>query len=130
MESNRQKKIAGIIQNDLAAVLQKFLKDAGHPGILISVTKVNVTTDLAIAKAYVSIFPSENAIKIVDEINTIKSQIKHQIAQLTKHQLRKMPELFFFNDDSMDYVEKIDNAIKGKENPLSNPDLLEKRKKS
>lgn len=130
MESNRQKKIAGIIQNDLASILQKILKDAGHSGILISVTKVSVTTDLSVAKAFVSIFPSENALKIVDEINLIKNQIKHQVALLTKNQLRKMPDIHFYNDDTMDYVEKIDNAIKGKENPLSNPDLLEKRKKS
>lgn len=59
MESNRQKKIAGVLQNDLASILQKTMKDAGHMGILISVSKVSVTVDLSIAKVYLSIFPSD-----------------------------------------------------------------------
>lgn len=130
MESNRQKKIAGVIQNDLASILQKIMKDAGHMGILISVSKVSVTVDLSIAKVYLSIFPSEHAQKLVEEINSVKGKIKHQAAQLTKNQLRKMPDLTFYNDDSLDYIEKIDRAVKGKENPITNPDLTEKRKKA
>lgn len=130
MESNRQKKIAGVLQNDLASILQKTLKDAGHSNMLISVSKVSVTVDLSIAKVYLSIFPSEHAQKLVDEINLVKGKIKHQAAQLTKNQLRKMPELFFYNDDSLDYIEKIERAVKGKENPIANPDLTEKRKKA
>ncbi len=130
MESNRQKKIAGVLQNDLASILQKALKDAGHAGILVSVSKVQVTVDLSIAKVYVSVFPSEHALKVVEEINLVKNNIKHQMAQLTKNQLRRMPNLHFYNDDSLDYIEKIDKAVKGKENPLTNSDLIEKRKKS
>ncbi len=130
MESNRQKKIAGVLQNDLASILQKTMKDAGHPGILISVSKVSVTVDLSIAKVYLSIFPSEHAQKLVEEINRVKGKIKHQVAQLTKNQLRKMPDLTFYNDDSLDYIEKIDKAVKGTENPIKNPDLSEKRKKA
>jgi ribosome-binding factor A len=130
MESNRQKKIAGVLQNDLAGILQKALKDAGHAGILVSVSKVQVTVDLSIAKVYVSVFPSEHALKVVEEINLVKNNIKHQMAQLTKNQLRRMPSLHFYNDDSLDYIEKIDKAVKGKENPLTNSDLIEKRKKS
>lgn len=130
MESNRQKKIAGVLQNDLASILQKALKNAGHTGILISVSKVQVTVDLSIAKVYVSIFPSEHAIKVVEEINQVKHTIKHEMAQLTKNQLRRMPNFYFYNDDSLDYIEKIDKAVKGKENPITNSDLIEKRKKS
>ncbi len=129
-ESNRQKKIAGVLQSDLANVLQNMLREAGQMGIIISVRKVSVTTDLSIAKVYVSVFPADKAETIVVELNKIKSNIKHQIAQLTKHQLRKMPDLFFYNDDSLEYIEKIDKAVKGEENPLKNPDLLPKRKKS
>jgi ribosome-binding factor A len=130
MESNRQKKIAGVIQNDLASILQKIMKDAGHMGILISVSKVSVTVDLSIAKVYLSIFPSEHAQKLVEEINSVKGKIKHQAAQLSKNQLRKMPDLTFYNDDSLDYIEKIDRAVKGQENPIKDPDLEEKRKKA
>lgn len=130
IESNRQKKIAGVLQEDLADVLQKIIKDSGQTGTLISVSKVSVTVDLSIAKVYVSIFPTDKANPIIKEINEGKSQIKHIIAQRTKNQLRRMPALYFFNDDSLDYIEKIDEAVKGKENPLKDPDLLPKRKKS
>lgn len=130
VESNRQKKIAGVLQEDLAKVLQNRLREAGQLGIIISVSKVTVTTDLSIAKVYTSVFPSTNADNIVNELNQIKPQIKHEIAQLTKHQLRRMPELYFYNDDSLDYIEKIDEAVKGEKDPLKNPDLMPKRKKS
>lgn len=66
----------------------------------------------------------------MEEINSVKGKIKHQASQLTKNQLRKMPDLTFYNDDSLDYIEKIDQAVKGKENPIKNPGLAEKRKKS
>jgi len=129
-ESNRQKKIAGVLQNDLANELQNMLREAGQTGIIISVSKVGITTDLSIAKVYVSIFPAIKAAAIVAELNKLKPNIKHRVAQLTKHQLRKMPDLSFYNDDSLEYIEKIDKAVKGEEDPLKNPDLLPKRKKS
>ncbi len=129
-ETNRQKKIASVLQEDLANVLQSMLREAGQTGIIISVSKVSVTSDLSIAKIYVSIFPADKADPIVEEVNKIKSQIRHKIAQLTKHQLRRMPDLYFYNDDSLEYIEKINKAVKGEENPLKNPDLLPKRKKS
>ena len=122
VESNRQKKIAGVLQQDLATVLQNKLREAGQSGIIISVSKVSVTTDLSIAKVFVSVFPSANASQITDELNDIKPKIKHEIAQLTKHQLRRMPELTFYNDDSLDYIEKIEDAVKGDQNPIQDPD--------
>lgn len=130
VESDRQKKIAGVLQQDLATVLQNKLREAGQSGIIISVSKVSVTTDLSIAKVFVSVFPSANASQITDELNDIKPKIKHEIAQLTKHQLRRMPELTFYNDDSLDYIEKIEDAVKGDQNPIQDPELLPKRRKS
>ena len=130
METNRQKKIGGVLQQDLAEILQNHLRDAGVQGILISVSKVKVPTDLSIAKAYLSIFPAKNAAEMLIELNTIKPRIKHELAQRTKHQLRRMPDLEFYVDESLDYIEKIEKSIKGKEDPIYNPDLLERRKKS
>ena len=104
METNRQKKIAGVLQRDLADVLQSALREAGTQGIIISVTQAKVTTDLSQAKAYLSIFPSDKAETVIAEINKLKYQIKHQIALKTKNQLRRMPNLEFFNDDSLDYI--------------------------
>ena len=128
-ETNRQKKIAGVLQNDLAVVLQKMLHESGQLGIIISVTKVTVTTDLSLSKVYASVFPAEKSDDIVKELNELKPKIKHQIAQKTKHQLRKMPDLAFYNDDSLEYINKLEGAVQGKENPIIDPNLLDKRKK-
>ncbi len=130
METQRQKKIAGVIQKDLADILQRAATDGGLQGTLISVSKVYVTTDLSIARVYVSIFPTKKADELLEGIRSNQPLIKHQLAQLTKHQLRRMPELSFFLDDSLDYIENIDKSLKGGENPIENPDLLPKRKKS
>ena len=128
-ESNRQKKIAGVLQKDLASILQNMLREAGQLGIIISVSKVLVTVDLSLAKVYTSVFPPDKAADIVKELNVVKPKIKHQIAMLTKDQLRKMPDLQFYNDDSLEYINGIENAVKGTEDPLKDPDLLAKRKK-
>lgn len=127
-ETNRQKKIAGVLQNDLALVLQKMLRESGQLGIIISVSKVTVTTDLSLSKVFTSVFPAEKSDLIVKELNELKPKIKHQIAQKTKHQLRKMPDLVFYNDDSLEYINNLENAVKGKENPIKDTDLLDKRK--
>lgn len=128
-ETNRQKKIAGILQRDIADVLQTALRESGIRGILVSVTKVRVTTDLSISKVYLSVFPHQKGEHILQEINAVKPQIKHQIAQRTKNQLRRMPEVEYFIDDSLEYIENLEKSIKGDHNPIENPDLLEKRKK-
>jgi ribosome-binding factor A len=128
-ETNRQKKIAGVLQNDLALVLQKMLRESGQLGIIISVSKVTVTTDLSLSKVFTSVFPPEKSDLIVRELNELKPKIKHQIAQKTKHQFRKMPDLVFYNDDSLEYINNLENAVKGKENPIMDTDLLDKRKK-
>ena len=127
-ETNRQKKIAGVLQNDLALVLQKMLRESGQLGIIISVSKITVTTDLSLSKVFTSVFPPEKSDLIVKELNELKPKIKHQIAQKTKHQLRKMPDLVFYNDDSLEYINNLENAVKGKENPIKDTDLLDKRK--
>ena len=129
-ESNRQKRIAGLLQEDLANELQAMLREAGRASVIISVSKVKVTVDLSLARVYVSVFPSEKGKDIVAELNDVKPSIRHRIAQLVRHQLRKMPDLHFYLDDTLDYIDRIDQAVKGGENPLENPDLLPKRKKS
>ncbi|MEH6408572.1 MAG: 30S ribosome-binding factor RbfA [Leeuwenhoekiella sp.] len=130
METNRQKKVAGVLQRDLVDVLQKALQQAGVKDMIISVSKVSVTTDLSQAKVYTSIFPHNKAEEVLKELNTVKPFIKHEVAQRTRHQLRRMPELHFFGDDSLEYIDAIDKSLKGGEDPIENPDLLPKRKKS
>lgn len=130
MESNRQKKIGGILQQDLADVLQGAATRGGMKGIIISVSKVNVTTDLSIAKVFLSIFPNKEAEELIKGIRSNTPLIRHELAQRTKHQLRRMPHLEFFVDDSLEYIDRIEKSLKGEDNPISDPNLLDKRKKS
>jgi len=129
MESNRQKKVAGVLQKDLAEVLQAALRDNGQSGVIISVSKVKVPTDLSIAKVYISVFPSDRAADMLKEVEAVKPFIRHRISQLTRHQLRRMPELQFYIDDSLEYIDGIDRSLKREENPIEDPSLLAKRKK-
>src|SRR5210317_152014 len=129
MENNRQKKIASVLQRDLVDVLQGAARKGGLINIIISVTKVNVTVDLSIAKVYLSIFLIDKASEILKDIQSNSNLIKHEIAQRTKNQLRRMPQLEFFIDDSLEYIDNIERSLKGLDNPIENPDLLEKRKK-
>lgn len=130
MESNRQKKIASVLQRDLVDVLQSAATSGGMRGIIISVTKVNVTVDLSIAKVCLSIFPVNKASELLEGIQSNTSKIKHELAQRTRHQLRRMPDLKFIIDDSLEYIDQIDRSLKGLDNPIDNPDLLKKRKKN
>jgi len=118
METTRQKRIAKIIQMDLAEILQGEVRKAGIKNLIITVSKVTVTPDLNQAKVYVSIFPSEKAGDLLQALQANAKQIKHEVAQRVRHQLRKMPELIFFRDDSLDYIEKIDEALENGENPI------------
>lgn len=130
METQRQKKIAGVIQKDIVDILQRAAIDGGLRSTIISVTRVSVTTDLSIAKVYVSIFPTKDAAALMEGIQSNQPLIKHELSQRTRHQLRRVPELQFFIDDSLDYIENIEKSLKGEENPIENRDLLPKRKKS
>ena len=128
-ETNRQKKIAGVLQKDLVDVLQKAAQE-GMKGIIISVSKVHVTSDLGIAKVYLSIFPSINRDAIVKGVQSNTPLIRHEMAKRTKNQLRRMPEFLFFGDDTLDYIEEIDKSLRGQdEDPIKNPSILPKRKR-
>ena len=130
METNRQKKIAGVLQEDLADVLQRAASSGGLKGVIISVTKVHVTSDLSIAKVYLSVFPNKEAKPLLEGVKSNTPLIRHELAQRTRHQLRRMPQLDFYIDDSLEYIDGIERSLKGDENPIENPNLLGKRKKS
>ncbi len=128
-ETNRQRKIAGVLQKDLVDVLQKAAQD-GMKGVLISVSKVHVTSDLGVAKVYLSIFPSDKREDIVKGVQSNTATIRYEMAKRTRNQLRRMPELLFFGDDTLDYLEEIDKSLKGEdENPIKNPEVLPRRKR-
>ena len=129
METTRQKKISGILQKDLIAILQRLLKDSMKNTLIASVTKVKTSPDLSVAKVYVSIFPVKASKEVFELIKESRGAIRNSLGVLVKNQIRRVPELSFFLDDSLDYIEKIDSALKNGEDPIKNTDLLEKRKK-
>ena len=130
MESNRQKKIGAVLQKDLVDILQGSARSGGLQGVIISVSKVSVTVDLSIAKVYLSIFPSNKAKELLEGITSNKALIKHELAQRTRNQLRRVPELDFYIDDSLDYIEEIEKAIRREDNPLKKDNKKGDKKKS
>ena len=118
METTRQKKVSKLLQKDIAEILQKKLEKQGSLGVLLSITKVSVTVDFSVAKVFLSVFPSQMSDQIIQEVSKMSSRIRHEVAQKAKKQLRKVPELLFFLDDSLDYIEKIEDSLKGLDNPL------------
>jgi len=118
METTRQKKVSKLLQKDVAQILQQKIKKQGNYGILLSVTKVSVTVDFSVAKVFLSVFPSEMSKQIIGEVSKMSGRVRHEVAQKAKKQLRKVPELLFFLDDSLDYIEKIEDSLKGLDNPL------------
>ena len=110
METTRQQKIARLLQKELSEIFR--VQTAKMGGVLVSVSAVRVSPDLSIARAYLSIFPSERANEIIESINHNARSVRYELAQRVRYQLRKTPELTFFIDDSLDYIEHIDSLLK------------------
>lgn len=117
-ESNRQKKVAQIIQEDFAELFRKEASESKQT-FLISVSDVKVTADLSIAKIYLSIFPPEFRTQIMSEINENKSKYRNFLGQKMGKQVRIIPEINFYLDTTLDEVEKIEKELKGEgDNPI------------
>ena len=110
METTRQSKIARLLQKELSEIF--LLQTKGMPGVLISVSAVRISPDLSIARVYLSVFPSERGEEIVKNVNDNMKSIRYELGTRVRHQLRIIPELKFFVDDSLDYIEKIDSLLK------------------
>ena len=128
-ETPRQKKNGTVLQQEIAALLQNAIRKGNVSNLMISVTKVNVTSDLSIAKVYLSIFPNNLASSYFENLKENKSQLRHDLSQKMKNQLRRIPELHFYLDDSLDYIEAIEKELNKGENPIKNPTDLESRQK-
>lgn len=109
MESTRQNKIARLIQKELSDIFQK--QTQATRGTLVSVSVCRISPDMSVCRAYLSVFPSDTANAILANINANARQIRYELGQRTRHQLRIIPELRFFLDDSLDYAENIDRLL-------------------
>ncbi|MDR1003689.1 MAG: 30S ribosome-binding factor RbfA [Prevotellaceae bacterium] len=117
METTRQNKIARLLQKELSEIF--LLQTKSMPGVLVSVSAVRISPDLSVARAYLSIFPSEKAEEIIANVNNNMRSIRYELGTRVRHQLRIIPELKFFVDDSLDYIEKIDELLKHPDNDAS-----------
>ncbi len=109
MENTRLQKIGRLIQKELGEIF--LLQTKMMPGVLVSVTSVRVSPDLGIARAHLSIFPSEKNQEIMKNIQENTKSIRFELGQRIRMQVRKIPELTFFLDDSLDYLENIDKLL-------------------
>ena len=110
MEGTRLNKIGRLLQKELGDLFLRQTK--GMPGTLVSVSAVRVSPDLSVAKVYLSIFPTEKAEQLMQAIESNKKTIRYDLGQRVRLQLRRIPELIFYLDDSLDYVENIDQLLK------------------
>ena len=110
MQETRQNRISRLLQKELAEIFQSQTRQM-H-GILVSVTRVRISPDLSICTAYLSIFPSEKGKELLQNITRNKKSIRYELGQRVRNQLRIIPELRFFIDDSLDYIDHIDELLK------------------
>ena len=110
MQETRQNKIARLLQKELSIIFQRQTQQM-H-GVMVSVTRTKVSPDLSICTAYLSIFPSEKAEEIIKNVTANEKSIRYDLGKNVRNQLRIIPELRFFVDDSLDYIERIDALLK------------------
>lgn len=110
METTRQIKIARLLQKELGNIF--LLQTKSMHGVLVSVSAVRISPDMSIARVYLSIFPSEKGEELIKNINANMKSIRYELGTRVRFQLRIIPELKFFLDDSLDYLERIDELLK------------------
>ena len=110
METIRQNKISRLLQKELSEVFRQ--QTTALPGTMVTVSVVRVSADLSVAKAYLSLFPPEKSKEMLGNIQNNAISIRYEMAQMLRFQLRKMPVLSFFLDDSLDYVQNIEDLLK------------------
>jgi ribosome-binding factor A len=110
MESKRQQRIARLLQKDLGDIFQHEARSFSS-GALITVTKVHVTRDLGISRVYLSLFGVEDKHSLLENIRKHQKEIKYKLGNRIRNQLRTVPELEFYEDDSLDYIDNIERLL-------------------
>ncbi|KGN75651.1 ribosome-binding factor A [Porphyromonas macacae] len=110
MDSTRISKINRLVQKELGEIFRE--QTSAMPGVLVSVTSVSVSPDLSVARVRLSLFPGDRSEELLKSIKASTKQIRYELGTRVKTQLRRLPELTFFIDDSLDYLEHIDELLK------------------
>lgn len=109
MQETRQNRIARLLQKELSLIFQSQTRMT-H-GLLVSVTRCRVSPDLSICTAYLSVFPSEKSDEVIKNVSANEKTIRYELGTRVRNQLRIIPELRFFIDDSLDYIDHIDQLL-------------------
>ena len=110
MQETRQNRIARLLQKELSLIFQSQTRMMRV--VMVSVTRCRISPDLSICTAYLSVFPSEKGEEIIDNVNANAKTIRYELGTRVRNQLRIIPELRFFIDDSLDYIDHIDELLK------------------
>ena len=110
MQETRQNRIARLLQKELSLIFQSQTRMMR--GVMVSVTRCRISPDLSICTAYLSVFPSEKGEEIIENVNANAKTIRYELGTRVRNQLRIIPELRFFIDDSLDYIDHIDELLK------------------
>ncbi|MEN8224359.1 MAG: 30S ribosome-binding factor RbfA [Bacteroidota bacterium] len=110
MESKRQQRISRLLQRDLGEIFQHEVSGISGKA-MVTVTKVNVTRDLGLSRVYLSLFGTDDKQNLLENIRKHKNEIKYKLGNRIRNQLRTVPELEFYEDDSLDYIENIENLL-------------------
>ena len=111
MTSTRQYKVSRLLQKELGHIFQRE-GNSIFAGKLITVTEVRITQDLGQARVFLSVFPAAEKEMFTKVIGEHSQHIRHELGMRIRHQLRMVPELLFFLDDSLDHIENIDRLLK------------------
>lgn len=112
MQETRKNKVARLFQKELSLIFQSQTR-AMH-GTMVSVTRCKVSLDLGICTAYLSVFPSDKGEEILANIRANDKNVRYELGKKIGKQVRIVPELRFFIDDSLDYLERIDELLQSK----------------
>lgn len=118
MESTRQQKISRLLQKELSDIFLKLARNNG--GVIITVTSINVSADLSIAHINLSLFPTDKGEAVMEVIKLNDKNIRFELGNRMRHQLRIIPELVFHLDDTLDYIDHIDDLLKKDKERLEN----------
>jgi ribosome-binding factor A len=116
--TNRQKKINALLQQDLAEILLGSLREDGVRNLVLTVTTVRTSVDLSVAKVYLSVFPFKESHSVLEGIKSNLGHIKNSLGARVRHQLRVVPDLLFYLDDSLHHIEGIEKSLNDLSNPL------------
>jgi len=116
-ESKRQKQFSSLIQKDLSDIFQRSANSLVGAHTFITVTRVKMSADLSIAKVYLSFMLSEKQQEMLDLVNMKKNEVRRQLGNRIGKQVRVVPELIFYLDDSADYAARIDKLLSGLDIP-------------